>query len=144
MSVDVGESAIDGVVANGELFVIDAEEVKKGGVDVVDLSGAITIQGLVAPLIALAGSDSTTDAATAEPVGEDEGIVISTDSALCAGHASKFRRPEDDRILEHAALLQVLDQASGPDGHAAGERAVVALDVLVAVPVAAGKSIVVP
>ncbi len=41
------------------------------------------------------------------------------------------------------ALLEVLDQGRGAAGHAQGERAVVALDVLVRVPVAAGEAVVV-
>jgi hypothetical protein len=38
-SVDVGEAAVDAVVVEGELFVVDAEEVQNGGVEVVDGDG---------------------------------------------------------------------------------------------------------
>jgi hypothetical protein len=40
-------------------------------------------------------------------------------------------------------LFEVEDQAGGAAGHAGGERAVVAFDVLVGIPVAAGEPVVV-
>ena len=43
----------------------------------------------------------------------------------------------DDGVLEQSALFEVADEAGGAAGHAAGKRAVVAFDILVAVPVAA-------
>ena len=39
MPVHVGQSAVDAVVADGELFVVDAEQVQHRGVDVVHLRG---------------------------------------------------------------------------------------------------------
>ena len=35
MTVDVGEAALDAVVVEGEAFVVNAEEVESGGVEVV-------------------------------------------------------------------------------------------------------------
>ena len=44
----------------------------------------------------------------------------------------------DDGVLEQSALFEVADEAGGTAGHAEGERTVVALDILMAVPVSAG------
>src|SRR5690606_898745 len=64
--------------------------------------------------------------------------------ALGAGHAAELGGPKDDGVLQHAALLEILDQGGGAPGHPGRERTVVAPDVLVRVPVAAGKAAVVP
>ena len=49
-------------------------------------------------------------------------------------HPAELGRPEDDRVVEQAEPLQVGDQGRAPRGPCRGERAVVALDVLVASP----------
>ena len=36
VAVDVGEAALDAVVVEGELFMVEAEEMKHGGVQVVN------------------------------------------------------------------------------------------------------------
>src|SRR3977135_4220797 len=60
VAVDVGEAAVDAVVAEGEFFVVDAQEVEDGGVDVVAVGG---FYGFVGPFVAFAGSDAALDAA---------------------------------------------------------------------------------
>ena len=82
MPVDVGETAVDGVVADGELFVIDAELMEDGGVDVVDLRRVAAVGGFVAPLVAFAVGDAAFDAAAGEPVGEDVRVVVASFTAL--------------------------------------------------------------
>ena len=37
--MDIGEAAVDTIVTNGELRVIDSEEVEEGGMNVVHLGG---------------------------------------------------------------------------------------------------------
>ena len=101
-----------------------------------------TVLRFESPLVRLA-EGAAFDAATAEPVGEDEGIVVATLAALRAGHSAKLGGPEDDGVLEHASLFQILDQGGSTTGHPQRERRVVAFDVAVAVPVAPGKAIVI-
>ena len=50
MAVDVGQAAVDAVVAEGELGVIDAQQVKDGGVEVVAIGDVV--DGLVRPFVA--------------------------------------------------------------------------------------------
>ena len=40
VAVDVSEAAVDAVLADGELLMIDSHEVKNGGVEVVAVGGA--------------------------------------------------------------------------------------------------------
>ena len=116
----VGKAAVDAVFAEGEFFVIEAELVEDGGVDVVDLGGVFAVGGFVAPLVAFAVGDAAFDAAAGEPVGEDVLVVVATFAALGRGHAAEFGGPEDEGVVEHAALLEILDQSGGSDSHAAG------------------------
>ena len=141
--MDVGEAAIDAAGAEGELFVIDAEEVEDGGVDVVDFCGVVAVEGFVAEVVAEAVGDAAADPAAAEPVSEAERVVVAAFAALGAGHAAEFGGPEDEGIVEETALFEVFDEGGGAVGEAAGEWAVVAFDVFVGVPVAAGEAVVV-
>ena len=114
-----------------------------GGVYVVDFGGALAVEGLVAPLVALAMGDTALDTASGEPVGKDERVVVTSFACLRTGHASEFGCPVDDGVLQQAALLQVLNQSRCASRHAEGEGRVVTGHVLVTIPVAAWKAIVV-
>src|SRR5262245_42671070 len=83
------------------------------------------------------------DAAAGQPVGEDKRVVIAPFASLGAGHAAELRRPMDDCIFQESALFQVKHKRGHPFGHAEGERFVVALNVLMRVPVAPWKTVVV-
>ena len=102
LAVDVGEAAVDAVVTEGELFVVDAEEVQDGGVDIVDFGVVVWIGRLVTPFIAGAVSGAAFDAAAGKPVRENKWIVVAAFAALGAGHAAKFSCPENDGFVEQA------------------------------------------
>ena len=106
----IRQPAVDAVVADGEFFVIDAEEVHHGGVDVVAGRRIGAVERLVAPLVALASSDPSLNAAAAEPVGEDVGVVVAAFAALRAGHAAELGGPENDRVIEQSALFEIEDE----------------------------------
>ena len=80
--MDIGQAAVDSIVPEGELGVIDAELVKERGVDVVHLGGVGAVERFVAPLIAFTVGDARLDSAPAKPVGEHIRIVIAAFSAL--------------------------------------------------------------
>ena len=69
--------------------------------------------------------------------------MIATLATLGAGHATKLGGPQDDRVLQQASLLEVLDQGRDGCGHAHGERTVVLGDVLVGIPIATREAVVV-
>ena len=64
----VGQPAVDAVVAEGQLLVVDAEQVQHRGVHVVAVGRVLG--GLVRPLVARAVGDAALDAAAGEPDGE--------------------------------------------------------------------------
>ena len=123
--------------------MIEAEEVQDGGVDIVALGEVRAVSGLVAPFVARAMGDAALDAPAGEPVGEDEGVVVAPFAALGAGHAAELSGPEDQGVLEHAAVLEILNQSRGTFCHAERERGVVAGDVFVGIPVAPREAVVV-
>ena len=84
MAVHVGQAAVDAVVSPGERGVLDAEEFEHSGMHIVDGRGVVAVEGLVAPLVALAVGDASFDAGAAEPVGKHEGVVVAAAATLGA------------------------------------------------------------
>ena len=74
-----------------------------------NVSAAI-LNGMEAEFIGRAVGDSAPDAPSGEPGAKSLGVVIAAIS-LSTGRAAKFRTPDDERLVEQAALLEVLDQA---------------------------------
>ena len=68
VAVDVREAAVGAVVTEGELLVVEAEEVQDGGVDVVALGEVRTVGGLEAPFVALAVGDAAFDPAAGQGI----------------------------------------------------------------------------
>src|SRR4051812_34124049 len=67
-AVDVGQAHVAATGAEGQPFVVDAEQVQHGRVQVVDLD--LVAHGLVAPLVGLAVGDAALHAAAGQPDGE--------------------------------------------------------------------------
>src|SRR5215471_1987210 len=61
LSVKIRQPAIDAIVANGQFFVVDAEEVQDGRMNVVDRRRIVAVQRLVPPLVARAVADAALD-----------------------------------------------------------------------------------
>ena len=141
--MDVGEAPVDAVVPPGEPRVVEAQQVEHRGVDVVDRRGVVAVERLVAPLVAGTVGDAAADAAAAQPGGEHERVVVAPPAPLRARHPPELRGPHHDRVVQQAALLEVADQRRRPVGHPRRQRAVVAFDVFVGVPVAPREAIVV-
>src|SRR5436305_1413201 len=138
--VDIGQPPVDAVVAEGEPGVVDAEQVQDGGVQVVAVGRVL--DGLVRPLVAGAVGDAAADAAAGEPGGEGERVVVAPLAPLAARHPAELGGPDDDRVVEQPARLQVVEQGGGGTVHAPGHHAVVAGEVLVRGPVAPGEPVV--
>ena len=110
--MDIGEPSVNPVVAHGQLFVVDAELVQDGGVNVVAGSRVVAVGGAEAPFVAFAIRHAALDAPAGEPVCEHKRVVIPALAALGARHPAELSRPEDERVVEHAALFEVENQRS--------------------------------
>src|SRR5438309_1367809 len=96
-AVDVGETAFGAVVVEGELLVVEAEEAKYGGVEVID--GADILLRLVAELVGGAVADSAFHACAGHPGGEAVGVMVAALGAgLVGGHAAELGGPEEERV----------------------------------------------
>ena len=134
LSSDVGEAEAAAVVGVGEFFVIESELVENGGVDVVNVG--FVDGGVVADFIRLAVADPAFDSASGHPGGEAVRVVIAAGFGGFLGkrQASEFAPPNDEGVLKEAALFEVGEKTGDGGVGLAGELAVVAFDVIVAVP----------
>ncbi len=114
VAVDIGEAEVTSGVAEGEAFVVEAEEVEDGGVEVMDVDGVNG--GLEAEVIGGAVDGAAFDAATGEPHGKAVVIVVAAVDFAGIGTwggefddrgAAEFAAPDDERIVEHTALFEV-------------------------------------
>src|SRR5215470_10013440 len=92
VSVDIGQAAVDAVVADGQLLVIDAEQVQDGRVQVVAVR--LALGGLVAELVAGAVGHAGLDAGAGEPGDERPAVMVAASCPLCERHAAELGRPD--------------------------------------------------
>ena len=110
-ATEIGEAIIAAVVAIGELFVIETEQVEQRGVKVVDVD--FVFHGLVTELVGRSMMDSAFDAAAGHPDGESLGIVVATGAALRVGGAAKFSTPNDKRFIKQSTACEIGQQCGG-------------------------------
>ena len=99
---DVGKAFVAAVVAVGEPGVVDAEEVKHGGVEIMDM-GAILGGSTESDGVGGADDLAAFDAAAGHPHGEAVWIMIAAVGAFTHGHAAEFSAPDDEGGIEEAA-----------------------------------------
>src|SRR5436853_3889672 len=93
ISFHVRQPAPHSVVLEGELFMIEAKEVKNGGVQIVERMNVL--HGALAEFIGHAVAYAGSNPRASEPAGEAIRVVITALRAfLEKGHAAKFRTPD--------------------------------------------------
>ena len=112
----IGEATIDAVVTEGQLFVVDAEQVEHRCMQIVAVRGICRC--LVRPLVAFAIGCAAFDASACQPGGEGVGVVVAALAALTAGHAAELGGPDDDGVVQESPGLQVLEQCRCGSVHA--------------------------
>ena len=144
----VREAVVATGVMEGELLVIEAEEAQDGGVQVVHVDDVG--RRLEAELVGGSMDMAGLHAAAGHPHGEAVVVVVAAvDLALIGARGGQFdgrgaaelAAPDDERLVEQAAALEVGQQ--GGDGLVgfAGEASVLHFEVVMAVP---GLSVTVP
>ena len=100
--MDIGESAIDTVVIEAEFFMIEAEQVKCRGVEVVAVNGLLG--GFEAEVVGAAIGGATLDAAAGHPGRESSGVVVAAFADALRGRlASKLAGADDKCAIEQAS-----------------------------------------
>jgi hypothetical protein len=106
--------------------------VEDGGVEVVERMDVF--DGFLAEFVGVSGADAGLHAGTGHPAGEAVGIVIAAFGAfLEEGHAAELGAPDDEGVVEQAALFQVADQRGG------GLVEDVRMDVVLLLEIACGR-----
>ncbi len=110
---DAGEFHIESLVSVGEALVIDTEEVEHGGVEVTDVDDIV--DRVVAEFVGCAVGGAGLDAAAGEPHGEAFDMVVAAFAAFFLGHgsAAEFSAPDDECVVEEAALFEVGEEGPG-------------------------------
>ena len=118
MAVNIRKPAVNSVVANGQLLMVDTQEMQNRRMDVINLRRVGAVKRLVAPLVARPVAHPPLDPPAAEPVAENIGVVVAPLAPLGARHAPELCGPENDRVVEEASAAQVLDQPRRAGSHA--------------------------
>jgi len=116
VAVNVGESESSSLVAVGESFVVDAEQVHEGGLEVVEVDGVVG--DVVAEGVGFAEGDTAFDTAAGHPHGEASGVVVAAEVladefALAVVGSPELAAPDDEGVVEHASSFEVADQCGG-------------------------------
>ena len=88
--------------------MLNPEEAQHRGMQVVDVHGILN--RVVAQFIRRAKDEPGFDPAAAEPDAEAGIVMIATVAALAHRGSAEFAGPNDQRLVQHAALFEVRDQ----------------------------------
>ena len=117
MAVHVSETVIAALVAEGQLGVLDPQQVQQGRVQIVDVNRVF--DDVEAELVGRPESDPRLDPAARHPHRESLRVVVASEAAsergagLDHGRPSEFATPDHKRVLEESALLQIHHQGGG-------------------------------
>ena len=108
IAVDVGQAEVAAVVAEGELFVIQAQQVEDGGVEIV-MRDAV-LDGVHAELVGGAVGDPRLDATARHPHGEAVMVMAAAEGCFCKRlirllkrRATELSGPDDESLVQQAA-----------------------------------------
>src|SRR5437667_10897681 len=107
-TADIGQTKIAALRAISQLFVIDTQEAEHGRVQIMDMDRVIN--SIVTQFVGTAISHAAFDARTSHPDREAFDMVI-TAIALRHGGTAKFTSPSNQRVFQHAARIEVLEQS---------------------------------
>ena len=128
LSIHIREAEISSGITVGELLVIEAELMQDGSVQIVDVNRVF--RGLEAEFVRRAMSVTTAHAATGQPHGETVVVVIPPVDLACirsllgefnGGCASEFTSPDDEGLIEKAALFEIFQGRRVPFGGAGND-----------------------
>ena len=106
------EALVEALEGEVEVMGVEAKGVEHGGLKVADVDRVLG--GGVAEGIGLTVGAGF-DAGTGHPHGEAVGVVVAAEfggavAGFVHGGAAKFATPNDEGVIEHAALLEVVEQ----------------------------------
>lgn len=111
--VYAGELLVESLILEGELVMVDPELMEDRGVEITDVDGIVG--DVVGEVIGFAVGLAAFNTASGHPHAEGTWVVVSAvvlpgQLALAVDGATEFSAPDDEGVIEHAALLEVLDE----------------------------------
>src|SRR5205823_4083703 len=108
LAVNIGQAHVAAAEAEGDVGVVQAEQVQHGGVQVVHFDSPVN--DVIAVLVGGALDRAAADAAAGQPHGEAVGVVFAAVAALGHRRAADLCPRNDERALQQAARFQILQQ----------------------------------
>src|SRR6185503_275283 len=111
--LDAGEPLVEALEAVAEPLVIEAKQVEERRLEVADVHRIL--DDVVGEIVRLTVGHAAPDAAAGHPQREAARVVVSPvvlwgELPLAVHGAPELSSPDDQRVLEEPALLEVLDQ----------------------------------
>ena len=111
--MNIGQPEIPALELVRQPRVIDAQAVQHRGVQIVHVDRVA--RDVVAEVVGLAVAHARLDAAAGQPDGEAArmmiaAVVVCRQLALAIDRAAELAAPDDQRVVQQAALLQILNQ----------------------------------
>ena len=112
-AMHVGQAVVPALEPESQPGVVDAQAMQDRGVQVVDVDRIP--DDVVAEIVGRAVGDPGPDAAAGQPDGEAAGmmvaaVVVGRQPALAVDGSAELAAPDDQRVVEQPALLEVPDQ----------------------------------
>ena len=102
MPFEAGEALLEAVVIEGELLVVNAEQMQRGGVKFVAVGDVF--DGFETKFVRAAVTSAALDAAAGHPSGKGSGVVVAAFAcALRGGLAAEFGGADDERVFQQTA-----------------------------------------
>ena len=113
-ALDIGQAEIAALETVGQFRVIESEQMQQRRVQIVHVD--LVLHDVETEFVGFAESDARFDAAAGHPHRERLRMMIAAQFAsgvrIAFHHrrAAEFAAPDDQRVVEQAALFQILDQ----------------------------------
>src|SRR5262245_41279988 len=112
--LDAGEPLIEAQMAYGEALVIEPQKLQDRRVPVAQMNGVF--DDVIREVVGLAVNHAAFDAAAAHPDRKAPRVMVASvillgEPALRINRPAKFAAPNDQRLVQQPALLQILHQA---------------------------------
>lgn len=138
---DIGQAKVATGVAVGQRFVVEAEQMKDGGMEVVnvDLSFGDPQADVIGSSVDVPAFDSAAGHPNAEAVVVVIAAHIGRERHLRGRGPAKLAAPDDERVFQHASVFEVLEERGNGFVTLGGESLMGYFDSTVAIPGLAGS-----
>jgi hypothetical protein len=111
-----GQSLIETLIPEGEAFMVDPEQVQDGSMEIAYMNRFV--DDVVTEIVGFTVNRAALGATAGHPHGKAPRVVIATvvcfaEAALTVNRSAKLTPPDNQGVVKHSAIFQVLDQAVG-------------------------------